>query len=545
MAEEQACPDAAQWQALLTGALPEQRQAELAGHLDTCVTCRQTLEGLAAEGQAWSQAARQMAPDPAASEKALQHAMAALKDDPGRTQTLPGSAASGRNGLDFLSPSDQPGHLGRLGPYEILEEIGRGGMGIVLKAFDPTLHRLVAVKVLAPYLAARADARQRFLREARAAAAVVHDHVVTIHAVDEANGLPYLVMEYVRAVSLQDRLDAGPPPDLKEIVRIGAQTAVGLAAAHAQGLVHRDIKPANILLENTNGRVKITDFGLARAAADAAPAAGEAAGAPTAGLTQVGTVTGTPPYMAPEQARGQTVDHRADLFSLGSVLYALCTGRAPFQGDTVQAILDQVCRENPPPVRKLNRKVPRWLADVIDRLHAKDPAERFQAAAEVAELLDQRFTHLHLRLGYEYRSRRTWWGLPLVHVASGVDPRTGRRRMARGIIAIGERAVGVVALGGTAIGVLALGGAAIGVIALGGGAIGLLLAVGGGAVGGIALGGAAIGGVALGGGALGYYAFGGSALGAHPLGDNAQDPQAVEFFRHWLGSWIDGRLRQP
>src|SRR5262249_46458051 len=152
--------------------------------------------------------------------------------------------------LDFLEPSETPGHLGRLGHYEVLESVGEGGMGIVLKGLDTKLQRIVAIKVMMPELAARASARQRFSREARAAAAVTHDHVVTIHEVQEDHSPPYLVMQYVAGRSLQDRIDACGALELKEILRIGMQAASGLAAAHAQGLVHRDIKPANILLEN-------------------------------------------------------------------------------------------------------------------------------------------------------------------------------------------------------------------------------------------------------------------------------------------------------
>src|SRR5262249_45176557 len=151
----------------------------------------------------------------------------------------------------------------------------------------------------------------------QAAAAVSHDHIVTIHAVEETNGIPYLVMQCIAGLSLQQRLDRDGPLQLHEILRIGMQTASGLAAAHAQGLVHRDIKPANILLENGVERVKITDFGLARAATEAS-------------LTQSGVVAGTPQYMSPEQAEGKAIDQRTDLFSLGSVLYAMCTGQAPF-----------------------------------------------------------------------------------------------------------------------------------------------------------------------------------------------------------------------
>ncbi len=238
--------------------------------------------------------------------------------------------------LGFLSPSDKPGQLGRLERYEVLEEIGRGGMGVVLKAFDPTLHRVVAIKVLAPQLATSGVARKRFLREAKAAAAVTHDHIVTIHAVDEANGLPYLVMQYVAGLSLQQRIDKDGPLELADILRIGMQTASGLAAAHGHGIVHRDIKPANILLEEGVQRVKITDFGLARAMDDAS-------------LTQSGFVAGSPLYMAPEQAHGEAMDHRADLFSLGSVLYTMCTGRPPFRAVNTLAVLRRVSEDAPRP----------------------------------------------------------------------------------------------------------------------------------------------------------------------------------------------------
>jgi hypothetical protein len=282
---------------------------------------------------------------------------------------------------DFLTPSQKPGSLGRLDHYEILEVVGRGGMGVVLKGFDEKLHRVVAIKVLAPELAASGTARQRFTREARAAAAVSHDHVVTIYAVEEGHRPPYLVMQFVDGGSLQAKLDAGGPPGLTEILRIGLQTAEGLAAAHRQGLVHRDVKPANILLENGVERVKITDFGLARAADDAS-------------LTQPGVIAGTPLYMSPEQAAGEPVDHRSDLFSLGSVLYALCTGRPPFRAGGTLAVLKRVVDDAPRPIAELNPEVPGWLCDLIARLHAKNPADRFPSAQAVADLLGQHLAHL-------------------------------------------------------------------------------------------------------------------------------------------------------
>jgi WD40 repeat protein len=299
--------------------------------------------------------------------------------DAGATRSEP--AAGDDLSLDFLSAPHRPGALGRLAHYEVLEVVGRGGMGVVLKALDEALQRVVAIKVMAPQLAATVSARKRFTREAQAAAAVRDDHVIDIHAVDEANGLPYLVMECVNGISLQERLDRGGPLELKEVLRIGMQAACGLAAAHKQGLIHRDVKPANILLENGVQRVKLTDFGLARATDDAS-------------LTQSGVVAGTPQYMAPEQARGEPVDHRADLFSLGSVLYAMCTGRPPFRAGTTMAVLKRVCEDTPRPVREVNPDVPDWLCAIIDKLHAKDPADRFQSAGEVADLLSQHLAHL-------------------------------------------------------------------------------------------------------------------------------------------------------
>jgi WD40 repeat protein/tRNA A-37 threonylcarbamoyl transferase component Bud32 len=314
---------------------------------------------------------------------AIRHAVEEIQGRPYPEVTQEESPGGGANTetLDFLDPPRRPGDLGRLGHYDVLEVIGRGGMGIVLKVFDAKLHRIVAIKVMAPQLATTAIARQRFQREAQAAAAVRNEHVIDIHAVEEAKGLPYLVMEYISGISLQERLNRGRPLELKEILRISMQTAAGLAAAHAQGLVHRDVKPANILLENGVERVKITDFGLARAADDAS-------------LTQSGVVAGTPQYMAPEQAHGKPVDRRADLFSLGSVLYAMCTGRAPFRASGTMAILKRVCEDTPRPIREINPDVPEWLAAVSGRLHEKNADDRFQTAAEVAELLGKYLAHL-------------------------------------------------------------------------------------------------------------------------------------------------------
>ncbi len=210
---------------------------------------------------------------------------------------------------------------------------------------------------------------------------MVHDNVIEIYGVAEAAGLPYLVMPYVRGPSLQRRLDDEGPLAVVEILRVGMQAAAGLAAAHAQGLVHRDVKPANILLADGIERVKLTDFGLARAADDAS-------------LTRTGIIAGTPQYMSPEQARGEPVDQRSDLFSLGSVLYAMCTGRPPFRAETSYGVLRRITDEEPRPIREINPEIPEWLCGIVARLMAKRPDDRFQSASEVAALLEQCLAHV-------------------------------------------------------------------------------------------------------------------------------------------------------
>ncbi|MEW4526313.1 serine/threonine-protein kinase [Maioricimonas sp. JC845] len=313
-------------------------------------------------------------------------ALLAAYEDAGSFLEKPASNLQGRFGptsttsLDFLEPSDTAGSLGRIGQYEVLDLIGRGGMGMVLRAADPKLNRVVAVKVLAPELAVNPNARRRFLREAQAAAAISHPHVVTIHAVDD-NNPPYLVMECIVGQSLQDRLnDEGALP-LTEILRIGKQVSEGLAAAHAEGLIHRDIKPSNILLENGVQRVKITDFGLARAVDDAT-------------ITRTGEVSGTPQYMSPEQARGERLDHRSDMFSLGCVLYAMCTGRSPFRSSSLAEAVKRVTDDAPRPIAEINPDLPPWLVQIVEQLLEKDPAARPQSAEQLADLLGRHLAEI-------------------------------------------------------------------------------------------------------------------------------------------------------
>jgi formylglycine-generating enzyme required for sulfatase activity len=293
--------------------------------------------------------------------------------------------------VEFLAPPEQPDEMGRLGPFRVLRVLGTGGMGVVYKADDPQLKRPVALKAMLPSLAASESGRRRFLLEAQAAATVVHDHIVPILQVGEDRGVPFIAMPYLEGEPLDKRLKREGRLPVPEVLRIGREVAGGLAAAHEKGLIHRDVKPANIWLEGNRGRVKILDFGLARAA-----------GADVH-LTQSGAILGTPAFMAPEQAEGLSVDHRCDLFSLGCVLYRMCTGRLPFEGDSALAILRALALTEPEPPCALNDDVPRPLSDLVMQLLAKNPEQRPQSAQAVAEKLFE----MEARAGERARGQTT------------------------------------------------------------------------------------------------------------------------------------------
>lgn len=263
----------------------------------------------------------------------------------------------------------------RIQQYEIAELIGYGAMGLVIKAHDVTLDRDVALKFLVPSLARSRTAHERFALEARFSAAIRHDNVVTVFAVSEFKSLPFLVMEYVPGQSLQGHLDAGAVFGIPDIVRIGHQSALGLAAAHELRMIHRDVKPANLLLEQPSQRVRVTDFGLARAMDHDYQ------------ISQQGLLIGTPIFMSPEQVDGKPLTAASDLFSLGTVLYTLCAGKHPFSAETFSGLLHAVAEKTPTPVQELNPAVPTPLAKLIEGLHIKDPAARFGPASQVAKQL--------------------------------------------------------------------------------------------------------------------------------------------------------------
>jgi tRNA A-37 threonylcarbamoyl transferase component Bud32 len=409
---------------------------------------------------------------------------------------------------------------------EILEFLGRGGMGVVYKARQKTLNRLVALKLLAPERVGDSKFAARFTREAQALAALSHPNIVTIYDFGQAGGFYFLLMEYVDGANLRRLLRARKfTPE--EALAIVPPLCDALQFAHDRGIVHRDIKPENLLLDKA-GRVKVADFGVAKmlGATDDRDRAAQADSAEN--VTQA--AVGTPGYSAPEQRSDpQRVDSRADIYSLGAVFYEMLTGELP--GKSIE-----------PPSAKVHIDV--RLDEIVLRALEANPEVRYQQVSEVKTLVETisrttagppyaGYPGYRIRPGCDYRSKATMFGLPLLHVASGPDPKTGRERVAQGIIAIGGRAQGVVAIGGLAMGGIAFGGMAIGLLSFGGCALGLV-SFGGAAIALLAaVGGGAVAPIAMGGGALGYLAYGGGAIGVHVCDAATRDPVAVQFFQNW------------
>jgi len=359
----------------MLGQLPLAQSEDLAQHLEECLQCTNVARTIRAEDTLIEAARARTTEVDSPNKEALQRLLERLRRL-GPPASVEATAALDAVRYDFLAPAQGPGELGRLGTYRILKVLGSGGMGIVFQAEDVALQRKAALKVMKPEAANKPEARERFLREARAAAALEHEHIVGIYQVGEESGVPFIAMQWLKGESLEERLQRGGALSTAQVLRLGRQIARGLAVAHEAGLIHRDIKPANLWLEpEQGGRVKILDFGLARAAADEVH------------LTQSGTILGTPAYLSPEQAEGRPVDQRCDLFSLGVVLYRLCSGRLPFRGDTTLSMLLAVATQQPQPVDELNPAVSPALAELVMQLLAKDPAGRPASAQEVADRL--------------------------------------------------------------------------------------------------------------------------------------------------------------
>ena len=353
---------------LLHARLDRVEEEQVTIHLERCAACRQELDQLTAP-DAWWQDTQSILKDSDS---------LATPVEIGPSQPVDNAVAWVVN---LLKPTTDSNAIGMLDHWPVREVIGQGGMGVVVKVWDEELHRPLAVKLLSPMLASSGASRQRFFREAQAAAAVVHPNIVPIYTVATESVLPYLVMPFVAGGNLQQRIDREGPLPLTEVLSVGVQIAEALVAAHRFGLVHRDIKPANILLDDGGHRVLLSDFGLARTIDDAS-------------LTNSGMVAGTPQYMSPEQARGMSIDHRSDLYSLGAVLYAMATGRPPVRGDSTLAVLRRVGEDQPIPVYEINETMPLWLDRLIQRFLEKKVELRIASALDAVELLRSSLAHV-------------------------------------------------------------------------------------------------------------------------------------------------------
>ncbi len=370
----------------------------LSEHLVTCSHCQSTLNLVAGQETWWDEAQQFLSEevDPIASRISSRVCPLTSTEQP----TTTGSDVLLAHELQQLqSLLDTPSHpelLGRIGRYELEQLVGRGGMGLVFRAHDTELHRVVAVKTLALHLIPIGAARERFVRESRACAALAHPHIVPMYDVVHDGAVPALVMQYIAGPTLHAWIQERGSMAWQDALKIGSQLADALSSAHEHGLVHRDIKPGNVLLEANGSRALLTDFGLARVL-DAAT------------MTQSGILTGTPEYMSPEQAKGESVDERSDLFSLGSLIYTMLAGHAPFRAAEPMAILHRVCHASHTPLHRLNTEIPVEVSKLVDRLLAKNPQHRFSSAHELREAMLELLRAPRRLLG-KGRSKVLRWG---------------------------------------------------------------------------------------------------------------------------------------
>src|SRR5262250_2052238 len=302
--------------------------------------------------------------------------------------------------------------------YRIIEKLGAGGMGVVYKAHDLRLERPVALKFLPDDLSHNPQALERFRREALATSALNHANICTVHDIGEQDGRPFLAMEFVDGETLRQHM-AGKPLAIEEILSLGIQIADALDAAHNQGIIHRDIKPGNIFVTK-RGQAKVLDFGLAKlvargpAARDSTEVSQASAEEP---LSIVGIISGTPSYMSPEQIRGDDLDTRADVFSLGLLLYEMATGKKAFGGSTGGVIIEAILSRSPEPVRTVNPELPIELEAIVNKAIEKDKEKRYQSAAEVRADLQV------LRRGFESGHTATQ-----LLATAGMQPSLAKRR---------------------------------------------------------------------------------------------------------------------
>ncbi len=400
---------------LLSESLGEKETIQFEEHLADCRTCQNLLMEVAGGLKVLGTVTAMLSSSTEMSiwsEKQLSHVVSRSGE---RSEEY--SVPSHLVDLSVLGPTDDPASMGRIGNYEIQGIIGSGGMGIVFRAIDSALSRNVALKILDPGLASVAAARKRFAMEARAMAAISHEHVVPVFTVDVHRGLPYFAMEYVPGGTLESRIRKHGPLDVLSVLRVARQIALALSAAHECGLVHRDIKPANILLDRGVERVRVADFGLARVNSDASH-------------TCSGFIAGTPQFMAPEQVRGETCTAQSDLFSLGTVMYAMCTGHSPFRSESIYGSMQRIVHDEPRSICEQVPLIPDWLERFILKLLSKQPSERFPDAATVATLLEQEIAHFEnpaqnskparMEYGLELASTATRWKVVVYTIAAVV-----------------------------------------------------------------------------------------------------------------------------
>ena len=366
-------------QRLIQDEIAGQELQDLTIHLNQCTACRDKLDIASCSDNQWQESAS------AVREQLSEPSQTVAVNSKSHIRELPNSIHPHSASLvSWLKTCDQDaksqGFIGKLEPFLVRRVVGMGGMGVVLEGWDEQLHRPVAIKAMHPHLATIAIARQRFIREARAAAVVVHPNVVPIHSINEESDPPFLVMPLIAGESLQARIDRMGALDGGAALRIASQIADGLAAAHSHGLVHRDVKPANILLEFGTERALITDFGVVQALDDAT-------------MTASGTISGTPEYMSPEQAMGLPVNFQSDLFSLGSVLYAMLSGRSAFRAPSAMGVLRRLTEDQPRCLSSIDPHLPTWLISLVAWLHEKQQAKRPSTTMEVAETLRTALSH--------------------------------------------------------------------------------------------------------------------------------------------------------
>lgn len=373
------CPDRTRLESCLTNA-SDRNDVVLEEHLESCTICQESLAQLAGTHHEWQVAQDSLANSATEGLASISARVLALSSDGQRSGRANADDPLGAHEIQqlrtLLAEPSHPELLGRIGRYEIEQLVGRGGMGLVFRAHDTELHRVVAIKTLGLHLVPIAAARERFIREARACAGLSHPHVVPTYDVITDGPIPALVMQYIAGPTLDQQIRESGPVNWQQALHLAIQLADALCAAHAQGLVHRDIKPGNVMLEADAGRALLMDFGLVRILDDAT-------------LTHSGVLAGTPQFMSPEQARGESVDERSDLFALGSLIYYMITGRAPFQADQPMAVLNRICNQPHQPLTQLLPAIPIELSRIVDQLLAKRAKQRIPSARQLRDRLTE------------------------------------------------------------------------------------------------------------------------------------------------------------